>query len=955
MSLKSCPRLRIIACGLAAFAWTASTSLAAENPETLPNSGTNGPRIEEYDPTKMPATTPAAEACATLIEEGWGLVEPADGAYRPRRLEGEVVTGHVPHGDFYFNHGSEDYNFFVVPDVMSPDANFANVDYSTLLGLGNFETGAGKERGRIEVEWEYGAHSWNDAGGSGYYGIPQWVWPGDGDRVLVEGYWTFDCGHADVEDGYRTEIHPAWFVVTFRNTAQSDIARASNRRGTYAALGSDDRDFSLVTQADVFLGSYGGEAVDNIFVDGDFLGPEDWWQPVNAKDYEFDILAPLEPAGGGTLVWSALDPPSSWQFAPGATIPSFTAAPFTRADGRTALRVHIFTDSLPDDLYITFGKTFLVGWDEKVPQTEQYRVSFQNVYIWDDLEGIEQASWSLWADSGDQHIFIRNSNGIPDEGDPVEWVCDSDENYMPYCEPDEDSNNVAEGSFDRYVGPGDSLVNSVRAKEGDQPLDENDEAGWAAQSFTAAENFGVGAHSVRQQRYMWAGESHPDDCDGPDGACYEISYTIEKIMTDTSAEVVVPPVQYAMDPSKFGGRIFTAGSPEKPRRRLPVAFNFTNFGQEWSGTTGDDGIAAPTPLLTDPAGDYQLDLHFEGNGLLNGTDANAQVTILKDFTDSALAIPPELKWGHRATMTMTLIEPNVGQDEPPLPVVGKSMFVLLTGLNASESFPASPTGADGTISIDSLIMLPPGLYQAKACFTEDPWFLGSCSPEVTVKIKPGFGLFGRGGGVTVKGQSHRTLGDVHSERAVSISGSSHALSNGPGERLEYGTTFLDSSSGSKYNKFKVLPFGQSPQWFASNYCSGASSLMGVPITYLTGGWTIKNDQVLNGIYCVTGDVKIQARVRGVATIVASGFINKIKLSGGDQNLTTADPTGADLLLLAGSSSTKAIVLVAPTATWKGNIVAAGTIDFGGQLTTLVGSLVGNGIIVSGANSVVDGR
>lgn len=940
---------------LAIFAAAATVSTAAEDADTLPDSGTNGPRIAAYDASKMPGTTPASDACETLIEEGWGLVEPADGAHAPRRLEGEVVTGHVPHGDFYFNHGSEDYNFFVVPDVGNPDANDPLADYSVLLGLGNFETGAGKERGRIEVEWEYGAHVWNDAGSSGYYGFPQWAWPGEGDRVIVEGYWTFDCGHADVEDGYRTEIHPAWFVVTFRNSAKGDIARAANRRGTYAPMGPDDRDFSLVTRADVFLGSYGGEAVDNIFDDDDFLGPEDWWQPVNAKDYEFDILAPPPPAGGGTLVWRAEDPPSSWQVPPGATIPTYTASPYTRADGRMALKVHIAADALPDDLYITFGKIFFVGWDEKVPETEQYRVAFQSIYIWDDLEGIEQASWSLWADSGDQHIFIRNSNGMPDEGDPVEWVCDSDENYMPYCEPDEDSNNVAEGSFDRYVGPGDSLVVSVRAKEGDQPLDENDEGGWAASSFTADEFFGVGSHSVRQQRYTWSGESHPDDCDGPDGACFEIAYSIQKIMTDTSAEILVPAVQYAMDPSRFRGRIFTAGAPDKPRRKLPADFNFTGGGQAWSGVTGDDGIASPAPLLTDPAGDYQLDLRFEGNGLLYGTYTNAQVSVLKDFTSSTLDIPAELRWGHRETITVGLIEPNVGQDEPPLPVVGKPMQVILTGLNDSETYPAALTDAAGRVTIEPLIMLPPGFYEAKACFIEDPWFLGSCSAPVKVKVKPGFALFAKGGTVNVSGQTHQTLGDVHSESGVAISGSLHALSNDPGERLEYATVLSDTSSGSSYNAFKVAPFGVAPEWFVSNYCNGAPSLMGVPVTYINGGWNIKHDTVLAGIYCVTGDVKIQARVSGTGTIISTGVINKVRTAGGDQNLTTADPTGADLLLYAGSGLDKAIILSAPTARWKGNLVAAGGIELSGQTSRLDGTIVGRRTAISGASVIVDGR
>ena len=81
-------------------------------------------------------------------------------------------------------------------------------------------------------------------------------------------------------------------------------------------------------------------------------------------------------------------------------------------------------------------------------------------------------------------------------------------------------------------------------------------------------------------------------------------------------------------------------------------------------------------------------------------------------------------------------------------------------------------------------------------------------------------------------------------------------------------------------------------------CNGAPSLMGVPVTYINGGWNIKHDTVLAGIYCVTGDVKIQARVSGTGTIISTGVINKVRTAGGDQNLTTADPTARRSLTTA---------------------------------------------------------
>ena len=69
------------------------------------------------------------------------------------------------------------------------------------------------------------------------------------------------------------------------------MARGSERQGSVAPLGADDASFSRVTKADVWISSFGGEAVEDSF---DELGPnsEDWWQPVNSRDYDFNIPAP---------------------------------------------------------------------------------------------------------------------------------------------------------------------------------------------------------------------------------------------------------------------------------------------------------------------------------------------------------------------------------------------------------------------------------------------------------------------------------------------------------------------------------------------------------------------------------------------------------------------------------------------------------------------------------------
>ena len=113
--------------------------------------------------------------------------------------------------------------------------------------------------------------------------------------------------------------------------------------------------------------------------------------------------------------------------------------------------------------------------------------------------------------------------------------------------------------------------------------------------------------------------------------------------------------------------------------------------------------------------------------------------------------------------------------------------------------------------------------------------------------------------------------------------------------------------------------------------------MGVPITYSSKDLTFKNDQVISGIYCVTGDIKIQARVNGNAVLLATG---KISTSGGNQYLTTADPLGADVLMLAGSAATNAISLQQKDATFAGAIVATGGVAVGSMSSTYTGSLIG---------------
>ncbi len=936
----------------------------ADADPTLPDPASIGPFWTFQPAHGMQPESDGDDRCSGQ-SNGWEMVRASDDEFSARRLEGEVVIGHPPHGDWIINHHTEDYNFFVVPDDHNPLASDPNADYSFLLAKGNFGTGEPKEIGRIEVENEYGALPWNNAGSAGYFGLPPWVWPATGDRAIVDGYWIYDCGHND--NGFRSEIHPAWMVVTERNMMESEIARGASRAGSVAALGSDDREFSPATKADVWISSFGGEAVEDSL---DELGPngEDWWQPVNSKDYDFDIPAPAKPSPDATLTMQIQEPPGSYWRPPGAVGPSFDLSNMTPVErnGRTFVHVHIPFSSVATKPYMLFAKTLIVGWDVPAPDVKHFRITVNRWNVFNDLETVGEAEYSPWLQSGDQNTFVRISDG----GDPDEattFDCTSDDNYMPYCEPDNGENSfVDNASVDVFVNGHDPLIVQFRAKEEDLPA-ENDDAGFASQSFTATENWGVGNHILFQSDDTFAGEyadfkSVPtvhDPCDGDGPAnnpdtCYAVDYTITRITDPTAVTIGVPNVQYAQDPNKFTATVATPGGPgfpDTPRRRLPVTFTLFDgtHSQVLHAVTDDNGLAAPTDLLTVPAGDYQLTAEFAGNGLLTASSTSQPVTVTRDFTSTTLAVAAKIRWGHQDPFKVTLTEPNIGQDEGPLGIAGKNVTITLTGPLGTQTYLAGPTAADGTATIAPLMTLPPGDYQATACFAEDPWFRGSCSGGQTVRVTPGYTSFATGGPIAVSGGSNTAIGDLHSEGSATVSGTGHVLSAGPGERFEYVTTFTDNGTGNQYHKVQVPALGMAPSYLRSTYCTGAPTLFGVPVTYVNQSITFKNDEVLSGIYCVTGDIKIQSRVSGSAVLLATG---PITTSGGDQNLVTADPTGADLLMRSGSADSKSISILGTTAKFKGALVATGGVYVAAKDSVFQSYLGGSQVLIAGSGNLL---
>jgi hypothetical protein len=123
------------------------------------------------------------------------------------------------------------------------------------------------------------------------------------------------------------------------------------------------------------------------------------------------------------------------------------------------------------------------------------------------------------------------------------------------------------------------------------------------------------------------------------------------------------------------------------------------------------------------------------------------------------------------------------------------------------------------------------------------------------------------------------------------------------------------------------------------------------VTYSSKSVTFKNDQGISGIYCVTGDIKIQSRVTGTVVLLATGLITT---SGGGEKLQTADRTGADVLMLANSADPqKAITIQASDSTHKGALVAtAGGVYVASKNSTFDTGLFGSRVLVSGQGNLL---
>lgn len=272
----------------------------------------------------------AVDPHTPIIEVSGQLLDPHDyvSFLEADAIESQFKTNaFVNFTDNHVNHFARDLNAFVTLDP----------EYRHFLSTGSFEEGDSNELGNMEIEWERG-------------GIPMYAFPAIGDRITVWGTHIFDCGHGDtwitdsaVDNMYRTEIHPPYGWVVYRQTADADGVPDNDKQhespwqwyhgtdlqGVAATLPGTGLLFTPVhaTVADAYFTSFGGNAVESVngcddddpFMDcfdydlrPELSGNEDidsweWSNPILDNDYTFVVPAPPKPAGAPSDVQMIYD------------------------------------------------------------------------------------------------------------------------------------------------------------------------------------------------------------------------------------------------------------------------------------------------------------------------------------------------------------------------------------------------------------------------------------------------------------------------------------------------------------------------------------------------------------------------------------------------------------------------------------------------------------------------
>jgi hypothetical protein len=242
------------------------------------------------------------------------------------------------------------------------------------------------EDGFLELEWESKS-------------VPDWAWPGEGDRVAALGRWIFDCGHPGEVPGhcvaapqsacivdndcavgdtcidqhfrYQSELHPPYAMAVMRE------GRGAMINGTAA----------LATRTDVFVSPNGGAAGDECLLTHeprvtDVIFSRQCYplsKPIaklHSRDFEFDVPLPARPAGAHA-VWQVMDRPPDGGVAAQISVVTLEEVPNPHLS---------VTVKLTDPAVTGYAATIFAGWQATAPALTHVRVTVSGVVVTNALK-----------------------------------------------------------------------------------------------------------------------------------------------------------------------------------------------------------------------------------------------------------------------------------------------------------------------------------------------------------------------------------------------------------------------------------------------------------------------------------------------------------------------------------------------------------------------------------------
>jgi hypothetical protein len=359
----------------------------------------------ETTPAVVPSTntgfsTPPDGQCgfgAGVFAKQWWAVEQVESPDNYKLLEGGVVQSRVSRKDVPWNHGSQDTNYHIKPDLK----------YSYLQFESDEPGDPGPNDPRpIEVEWERGL-------------IPERYRPTAGDRASVFGFWVTDCGHG------RPEIHPPVGIAVHRprpiripdDKTFPELGNVIAGTGLYVPgvitdMYFDNRGGTLV-DCDVDTGLANAERVPIPGLPGPG-GPACVPAPSLNRLFKFDIYLPRNPQVTMRQAGFTTVPPVPLYIQPIDVVPG-PQPPLTieRMTDPTGILTYLHvTLDLRGYTGTTYARRIVSGW--VLPAADnwglaRYRLRLRQLNINDEDNG----TWRLW---------VNTNNASSETFSTQEWV-----------------------------------------------------------------------------------------------------------------------------------------------------------------------------------------------------------------------------------------------------------------------------------------------------------------------------------------------------------------------------------------------------------------------------------------------------------------------------------------------------------------------------------------------------